>query len=233
MISINVTSGSTRKELALASKLIELMSVLCEPALERATDHTPAFNATELKEADALAASTVVVSPSAIVPTDTTVNTSTPDPKAVFGHHAPIVVNVVNPVAPITPNHAVDVKGMPWDARIHSNGRTLIQAGTWKYKKGVSDETIDAVEAELRGASVPTPPAVTVPVPPVPVITQPASEGTTFNDLLNMVSEGMVSGAITQAQLTQVLSEVGVTALPLLMTQPALIQTVVDKLEAL
>lgn len=49
----------------------------------------------------------------------------------------------------------VDASGMPWDARIHSSGKTTLKSGArkecWKYKKGITNEFIAEVEAELMG----------------------------------------------------------------------------------
>jgi len=68
----------------------------------------------------------------------------------------------------------LDADGLPWDARIHSNGRAKIQAGTWKEKRGVDDATKAQVIAELRGVlGTPSPVAQPVPLPPVPAVPTP------------------------------------------------------------
>ena len=41
-------------------------------------------------------------------------------------------------------NEDLDSAGMPWNAEIHSSGKTKIQAGTWKLKKGVTKEVVAA-----------------------------------------------------------------------------------------
>lgn len=46
---------------------------------------------------------------------------------------------------------AVDSAGLPWDERIHSSNKALNADGTWRKRRGVTDETVAAVEAELRG----------------------------------------------------------------------------------
>lgn len=68
-----------------------------------------------------------------------------------------------------------DSSGLPWDERIHSlsgdGSKPLNANGTWRRKRGVSDELVAQVEAELRGSGHPTPQApVAVPVPPAPAI---------------------------------------------------------------
>lgn len=63
-----------------------------------------------------------------------------------------------------------DVNNMPWDDRIHSGARSLTQDGAWRRKKGVSDDIVAAVEAELKARMVQTAPAampVEQPAPPV------------------------------------------------------------------
>lgn len=80
------------------------------------------------------------------------------------------------PVA-IPPGVALDRDGLPWDARIHAASKTKIAAGTWKLKKGMSEQValVDGVKAELRatmaipaGAPVAPPPVALPPVAPPP-----------------------------------------------------------------
>lgn len=74
---------------------------------------------------------------------------------------------------------AVDVNGMPWDGRIHAGTKGTKADGSWKRRKGVTNEEVAAVEAELRASqaaaplppvAAPTPiaPPMPVPVPPMP-----------------------------------------------------------------
>lgn len=48
----------------------------------------------------------------------------------------------------------VDAEGLPYDPRIHSRGKTFYKsgkkAGCWKKARGVEQEKVDRVEAELR-----------------------------------------------------------------------------------
>ncbi|MBF0340719.1 MAG: hypothetical protein HQL95_07110 [Magnetococcales bacterium] len=43
----------------------------------------------------------------------------------------------------------VDVFGLPWDARIHSVGRTKHKDGRWRLKRNVDQERVSEVEREL------------------------------------------------------------------------------------
>jgi len=89
---------------------------------------------------------------SSTAPVDTQVNTSTgiapPPPVPQPGFPA-------NTAVPQSPNLAeVDSKGMPWDARIHSSSKAKVADGSWKYRRGVSDEEVKRVEAELHNPTL-------------------------------------------------------------------------------
>lgn len=92
------------------------------------------------------------------------------------------------PAAPSNPNPGgveVDGNGLPWDGRIHSgpaDKKPKNADGTWRKKRGATDDEVAAVEAELRAAlnapapaaAVPAPPAAPI-VPAVPVAEVPAA----------------------------------------------------------
>lgn len=56
------------------------------------------------------------------------------------------------------PGVELDAEGLPWDARIHSSGKTKYSTkagptklkGTWTHKRGVKEEEVAKVKAELR-----------------------------------------------------------------------------------
>lgn len=72
----------------------------------------------------------------------------------------------------------VDKSGLPWDGRIHSgpaDKRPQNADGTWRKKRGVSDDEVAAVEAELR-AALNAPAAAPAPAAPVaPIAEAPAA----------------------------------------------------------
>lgn len=76
-----------------------------------------------------------------------------------------------------------DAEGSPWDARIHSDKKTMTEKNVWRKRKGVAPPQIAAVQAELRAAgkyaAAPAPaPVVTVPAGPgatATIITPPAA----------------------------------------------------------
>lgn len=72
----------------------------------------------------------------------------------------------------------VDADGIKWDERIHSANGAKKADGRWRKRRGVSDEQVALVEAEVRAASAPPVPladnvpplqAPTNAVPPMPV----------------------------------------------------------------
>ena len=90
-------------------------------------------------------------------------------------------------VSEVMDDQAVDSKGTPWDARIHSESKAINADKTWRKRRGVSDETFNAVMTELHAdddAAPPPPPADdtvplapsddSVPVPPAPTEETPS-----------------------------------------------------------
>lgn len=82
-----------------------------------------------------------------------------------------------------------DSKGTPWDARIHSESKATVADGTWRKRRGVSDELFNEVMAELTADIAPPPPAddqdedvplapasdSDVPAPPAPTADAPSA----------------------------------------------------------
>lgn len=48
-----------------------------------------------------------------------------------------------------------DSAGLPWDERIHSSNKAFNADGTWRRRRGVSDDLVKRIEAELRGGAAP------------------------------------------------------------------------------
>jgi len=119
------------------------------------------------------------------------------------------MVDVPSPYAGAAPSltvvdNEVDSEGIPWDARIHSNGKTKIANGTWKKKKGADENLVYQVKNELRNRVAsqapvqpiqptapvaptvlnvpvaPFAPAAPVVVPQAPVLPQMNQNGHTF-----------------------------------------------------
>lgn len=64
-----------------------------------------------------------------------------------------------------------DKSGLPWDARIHSGGRTQTKAELWTAKKGVSPALVAQVTSELlAGKATPFVPPLAAPAPAAPPV---------------------------------------------------------------
>lgn len=86
-----------------------------------------------------------------------------------------VVGEVPEPVNAAAP--AFDSSGLPWDGRIHAASKAVTSDGKWRKRRGVGDDLVAGVEAELRnrvGAGVPSAP-VAPPVPPAPIIGVPTA----------------------------------------------------------
>lgn len=89
---------------------------------------------------------------------------------------APTVASPVLPASATAPTSIVpipqslDNTGLPWDERIHSGNKGLNKDGTWRLKRGVTDELINSVTAELKGLmAIPSPQLGLPGIPSVPV----------------------------------------------------------------
>lgn len=123
----------------------------------------------------------------------------------------------------------IDVDGVPWDARIHSDAaEPKTQAGRWKKKRGVDTEEYDRITRELQLLAsgkvgtdelpIPTLPMQTEETPLVEVApdqfevatlnTPPAPEGvtipTTHVDLMKWVATQLAAQKLTSIDVTEV-----------------------------
>lgn len=125
----------------------------------------------------------------------------------------------------------VDSKGTPWDARIHSESKATVADGSWRKRRGVSDELFAEVMAELADAAPPPPPADedvplapsddSVPVPPAPTeetpsepepaASAPAAGDGQFADFASFVAAVAKHGK-SYAELNEMAGVVGVAA---------------------
>lgn len=144
------------------------------------------------------------------------------------------------PAAPLNPAPGVelDADGLPWDARIHSESRSKVVAGTWKYKRGVDPRLVEEVEAELRAVmGVPVPAAPEVPAPaPTPPATAPAPippAGPTFPSLMRKISKAVADGRTTQVAVIETVKACRLPSLPALATRPDLVASVDAAIDAL
>ena len=131
---------------------------------------------------------------------------------------------------------AVDSEGLPWDARIHSSGKTKLKKdNTWKLKKGIPEQEVVAVKEELRAAmgvtteQTPPPPpatdseqAATPPPPPPP----PTATTVTFAEVMPKIT----AAGVTQEQIMAASAAFGLNNLLELSQKPELIPQVLTAL---
>ncbi len=77
--------------------------------------------------------------------------------------------------APVNSGDDLDVRGLPYDARIHSAGKSKNQDGTWRYRRGVDPTLIEQVEKEISTIKSVASPLQNAPIPPVPSSPSPAA----------------------------------------------------------
>lgn len=186
-----------------------------------------------------LAPSTAVVAPPPTAPVAPmpTLPQAAPVPPAPM----PAVAAVV-PMAPAAPSSLagsveLDAKGLPWDSRIHSSGKTKLANGNWRYKGGVPPERIAAVEAELRPLAVPVAPIVTTQAPAVPVgaslattIVSPvpaaADVPQTFEQIMPRITAAVTAGKLQPGAVQAACSALGLASIVQLQTSPAFVPQV-------
>lgn len=169
---------------------------------EQVSKSTPTFNVTELVESQVL-----TDEPAIIVDAEQVAEQLPPAMKATL---------------------EIDVDGVPWDARIHSDAvEPKTQAGRWKKKRGVDAEEYDRITRELQLLAsgkvgtdeLPIPQIKTEETPLVEVApdqfevatlnTPPAPEGvtvpTTHVDLMKWVARQLATLKLTSIDITEVI----------------------------
>ena len=169
----------------------------------------------------------------------TTATTSTATPIA----PPPPVPNNVTPgtiAAPQSQSLAeVDSKGRKWDARIHSSSKAKIADGTWKYRRGVTDEEIKRVEGEL---TITPPPQQGVkgslnlgnmPQPHTGGTFDPVTLRQQFAQLMLKVAKSKGEGKLTAEEVTAALQPYGAASLPLLANKLEVVPQVTAAIDAI
>ena len=147
-----------------------------------------------------------------VLPTSTRVTLPTgEDPADVYGpgngpvetmYRAVADVPAPAPTAPTAPT--VDANNMPHDERIHAGSKALNADGTWRKKRGVSDELVRKVEASLAtcGGSIAT--------EPVLVGAQPHT-GITPASIMSRIAALVTSGDKTPAYVQEIVKSCDLT----------------------
>ena len=132
------------------------------------------------------------------------------------------------PPAPLVMDDSLDVRGFPWDERIHSRTKSKTHEGAWKYQRGMSSKVIDKIEEEIKASGrclnitdlqeaseLVNPPAI--PTPPAPVVD---AEVIDFQSVMQKITEAMVAGTLTREGVFNMLKGYGIPALPLFSLAP-------------
>lgn len=120
----------------------------------------------------------------------------------------------------------LDVDGLPWDARIHSDAaERKAKTGKWKRRKNLTDEYVATIEAELRGvptapvapapAATPAPAAApSAPSPAATVAPAPTPGGMTFPQFVQWAMGHTKAGRCNQTDVQLAVQEAGLTTVP-------------------
>ena len=157
---------------------------------EQVSKSTPTFNVTELVESQVL-----TDEPAIIVDAEQIAEQLPPAMKATL---------------------EIDVDGVPWDARIHSDAaEPQTQAGRWKKKRGVDAEEYDRITRELQLLASGKVGTDELPIPTLPTVqikteeTPPVPEGviipTTHVDLMKWVATQLAAKSLETTDITEVI----------------------------
>lgn len=231
----------------------ELAEAAALPATIEPSTPSPASVFGASPNVPAVVPSIVAAVPSPTAPEAATAITSTATPNVPVPP-APTPANTAAPVAPPTasPAHGVelDARGLPWDSRIHSRGKTKNAQGEWKKSRGIDPHLLARIEKELyalmaipaqpsppaASATVPLPPSANtgIPTPPSPTVTTASpSNLPPFPALMMKVSAANTAGTLSQAEVVDVVKSAGLQSLPQLISRPDLIPAIEAQIDAI
>ncbi len=208
-----------------------------------------------------------------IVPPPAPAAPPTVDTAAIFGGQqvpSPAPATPVPPVPPATLNAAAaagygpfDKDGLPWDARIHSETKSMNKDGSWRQRRNMPEGYKETIEAELKAAlaaapagvasspagtaapvaapiAPPAPPAPPVappaPIPPAPPVAPPQAPagGESFAEFVTRTAPLFTADPEgATAKMGQALNSAGLTALGQLAARPDLLPSVAAVFDAL
>lgn len=118
----------------------------------------------------------------------------------------------------------VDANGLPWDARIHSSGKTLLADGTWRLKRNVPDDERAEIEAELKQL-------MAIPVPPVnDAVAPPPPAGTAKITVMPQLIKAITGAGLGAMMVTEAVKSVGLENISQLGARPDLVPAVAEAL---
>ena len=100
-------------------------------------------------------------------------------PEGMTVNENPLAETLIQPAIAAVENviSGVDVEGISWDSRIHTDKKTKTAKGIWKLKRNIDKALVAQVKAEQLGGAAQTAPVVTTPTPaPVVATPTPAAE---------------------------------------------------------
>lgn len=107
---------------------------------------------------------------------------------ASFGALHPVSAEITYQAPPAANNNERDVRGIPYDARIHSAEPTKNKDGTWKNKRGVDKTLLAQIENELKNQ---VSSQVAASIPAVPGVPQQAIPNMYQQHHVNPVAQGL------------------------------------------
>ena len=128
-----------------------------------------------------------------------------------------------------------DTRGFKWDSRIHARTKTKNLDGTWRYQRGMAQDKIDRIEAEVRQVKS-TPPAMFIPpAPPAPpVVTAPGEPVVApvddFPALMTLITTGISTQGLKRDTVQTILQRHGIPSLPVVASRPDLIPTIIKEI---
>lgn len=229
---------SRNKDFMTTAESVALL--LGETLREPALDPRAAFGAVPNVPASSIAVAPALPTAPVVPPV-----TSIPPVPVPLPHVPPALVTDAPAGEGAASDAPFDKTGLPWDARIHSRGRSMNTDGTWRAKRGVDDATVASVAAELRAvpgvpttldddvaaaeAGWPFKPLAAVAPPPPPVA---ASAIVSFPAFMGKyVPHIEPAGPVTQAQLTEILVAHGVPNIAVLSARTDLLPAISAQLD--
>lgn len=151
-----------------------------------------------------------------------------------------VIENTILPEAAFGKQNAqghvdLDKNGFPWDARIHSGNKEKTVKGVWRSRRGVTDETIAQVEAELRAVlGAPEAQVAQVPTPPAPVpAPAPSNAKDAYMALVGRAAQAVAHRKITQEQIAACLAQYQIPSLPMLIHRLDLVPQIAAIIDAM
>ena len=198
------------------------------------------------------APSTVAANPQQTAPEAST--DSLPPPTTVFGQAAlpsgavaiPVAATTAAAPAPLVttpgplPTTELDIKGIPWDGRIHASSKNKVADGSWRLKRGVDPEVVKQITEQIKQTmAAPAPVAGAAPsglaAQPWPFADPAAGGGDTpppinFAWLMGILPIKITAGELTPKMVTEACNVFGVPTLPDLAAREDLVPSVAKAL---